>query len=63
MKKTKFTPISELGEHNLISKITSPFQLNQVTTKMGIGDDSDVLCDLNDELVKFSLLVNNEDHW
>ena len=51
MKKTKFTPISELGEHNLISKITSPFQLNQVTTKMGIGDDSAVLNDLNDELV------------
>ena len=51
MKKTKFTPISELGEHNLISKITSPFQLNQVTTKMGIGDDSAVLNDLNDEVV------------
>jgi len=51
MKKTKFTPISELGEHNLISKITSPFQLTQITTKVGIGDDSAVLSDLNEELI------------
>lgn len=43
MEKINFTPISNIGEFELINKITAAVQLNQKSTKMGVGDDAAVL--------------------
>ncbi|MAZ58049.1 MAG: thiamine-phosphate kinase [Flavobacteriales bacterium] len=43
MNKTKFTPISSIGEFELINKITTPAKINNKSTKMGVGDDAAIL--------------------
>ncbi|MFM1932668.1 MAG: hypothetical protein RL226_1971 [Bacteroidota bacterium] len=37
------TNISELGEFGLIRKLTTPFELNNASSKLGVGDDAAVL--------------------
>ncbi len=43
MDKTKFTPISNIGEFELINKITSSTKINNKSTIMGVGDDAAIL--------------------
>tara|TARA_Y100001968_G_scaffold333117_1_gene394229 strand:+ start:2358 stop:3410 length:1053 start_codon:yes stop_codon:yes gene_type:complete len=43
MKQKIFTPISKLGELNLIKRITKGLKIKHFSTKMGIGDDTAVL--------------------
>jgi len=43
MNKIKFTPISNIGEFELINKITSSIQIKNKSTKMGVGDDAAIL--------------------
>jgi len=43
MDKTKFTPISNIGEFELINKITAGAQSTHKSTKLGVGDDAAIL--------------------
>tara|TARA_B000000532_G_scaffold244250_1_gene243473 strand:+ start:1918 stop:2976 length:1059 start_codon:yes stop_codon:yes gene_type:complete len=42
-KKTKNTPVSELGEFGLIDYLTKPFKNNNKNTIKGVGDDAAVI--------------------
>ena len=39
----KFTPISNIGEFELINKITSSIKIHHKSTKRGVGDDAAIL--------------------
>ena len=43
MKKNSFTPISKIGEFELIKKITNNIISYQKATKLGVGDDAAIL--------------------
>ena len=43
MKKNSFTPISKIGEFELIKKITNNVISYQKTTKLGVGDDAAIV--------------------
>ncbi len=45
------TPISDIGEFELIKKITQPFKIDQKNTIVGIGDDCSVLEFKNNQIL------------
>ena len=59
MNKAKFTPISEIGEFQLINKITKAGATSHESTKKGVGDDAAVLMFRKDayQLVSSDMLV------
>ena len=59
MRKKKFTPISEIGEFNLIRKIIKGARLQHKSTKKGIGDDAAVLIQTKDrdQLISTDTLI------
>ena len=59
MDSQSFTPISEIGEFNLIKKITKGVFLGQKETKFGVGDDCSVLSFVKgtDHLMSADMLV------
>jgi thiamine-monophosphate kinase len=42
-KKTKLTPIENLGEFELINHLTKNFSIDNLSSKTGIGDDGCVI--------------------
>ena len=44
--KNKFTPISEIGEFNLIDRLTQNIETKHASTKKGIGDDGAIITQL-----------------
>ena len=44
--KNKFTPISEIGEFNLIDRLTQNIKTKHASTKKGIGDDGAIITQL-----------------
>ena len=59
MDKTKFTPISKIGEFELIKKITAGVQSHHNSTKLGVGDDAAILQldKKNEHLLSTDMLV------
>ncbi|MAQ31148.1 MAG: thiamine-phosphate kinase [Flavobacteriales bacterium] len=61
MAKKIFTPISSVGEFGLIDKVTNDIKPKHKSTIVGIGDDSAVLSQGNEEgrLITSDMLVEN----
>ncbi len=59
MEKAQFTPISDIGEFQLINKITKGGIINHESTKKGVGDDAAVLTSYKNvyQLVSADMLV------
>ena len=48
---SRFTPISEIGEFQLINEITKEIKINQPSTKLSVGDDAAVVFHGNKQLL------------
>ncbi|SDE09273.1 thiamine-phosphate kinase [Riemerella columbipharyngis] len=50
-KKKRLTPVSELGEFGLIKHLTEKFELKNISSRLGIGDDAAVIDPNNKKIV------------
>ena len=55
--KNKFTAISEIGEFNLIDRLTQNIETKHASTKKGIGDDGAIITQLAKKMGWKKILV------